>query len=819
MTYRKVGLHVSRRRFLKTGARLATLGALPVATLGQPLRPVRAASSADAMPDAKNLLDRPSFSINLGPFVVPEKVYHGNSILDYSGSIYCPARRAILIFGGGHAATPADVVLAYPLSRLIDGSGPEMKWQADYEPTPLATMAMVESITVDIPRFDANVPRAEIELQSFLGPVGTMLRLGKVSIVDAGGQPVTEFETFYWKKRRGLLFPKGTAAMQPFKVTFQFAKYLTTGGFWKVDRQVPAIRPVSRHTYEATIWSGAANRMLLLCGNNGASYFLPTAVADAATGGNCAVYDPATRQWSDTGVPGLGNQAVEDPVSGNVLTFSVGTYAVFDPRSNTVLRSGNIGQEIGFFSETYVYYPPDDRFYLLWGGTRDGPQKALEISIDRNTWRLSLQPINDVNFRPRAKNETTYRYDPASQLIVGSIQQERNGKTYAYGFKPLGRGRGQWLAQAVDGGGAGTQKHHAVYIPELRAHAFLSTVEKRTDLVLWRPDPKGWSAPADDSSPKAAISVGGRVVQSLQQACDIGGDITVGEGTISGQGAKITKAVRITGAGKDRTIIDGEGIAIEGKGVFDCWADASFKDLAVVNAAGDSGNIAAIRHEAGKLLLQRVVLRHCQNGVLGGKPSEATVEMDDCDVSDCGIDESGSTHGVYFSAIAKATVNNCRFDKIHIGHYIKSRARENQITRNILGVTFDDTKSFNIDICYGGKAIIKDNVLRQGANADNNRMISYGAEARFIAGTPLAERIGAAGHVADIAHNRFLSKSGGVGIHDAMPETATAVRVDVHGNQFHGLDAVSEGTRVHSSDNAVDSTVPLSLPSRFGKTA
>lgn len=800
----------SRRRFLAAGTGLAALGAFPPGALSQaaPPRGPRPSSGRNAL-EAKSELERKTFSIDLGPFVVPEAVYHGDSIRDYSGFIYCPLRRAILMFGGGHAATPADVVLNFSLSHLIDGTGREATWQADYAPTPLATMATMDTITLSIPPFNATVPRAEIELQSFLGPVGTMLRLGKVSISDANGQPVTGFETFYWKKKRGVLFAKGTPAPQPFKVTFQVAKYLTTGGFWKVDGEVPPIRPISRHTYEATIWSNAISKMLLLCGNNGASYFLPAPVADAATGGNCAAYEASTRTWEDTGIPGLGTQAVEDPVSGNILTFSNGTFAVYDPRRNSVLRTGSIGREVGFFAETYVYYPPTDRFYLLWSATREGAQKALEIALDRTTWNIATVPIDDVNYRPRTKSESTYRYDDASKLIVGSIQQERDGATYAYGFRPREHGRGQWLAQLVPGGGSGTQMHHAVYVSELRAHAFLTTIDKHTHLVLWRPDPAGWVEPVDNSGPKAVITVAGRVVPTLQAACNIGGDIRISAGTIYGQGAKITKAVRIIGDGKGKTTIDGEGVAIEGKGIFDCWADSTFADLTVMNAAGGSGNVAAIRHEDGKLLLRRVALRHCQNGILGGKPSDATVEMDDCDVSDCGIDESGGTHGVYFSAIAKATVNNCRFDNIHIGHYLKSRARENHITGNTLGVTFNDTKSFNIDICYGGRATISHNVLRQGPKGDNNCMISYGAEARFIAGTPLAERIASAGHVAEITGNRFLSTAGGTGIRNAMPETTPGVKLDVHANEFRGLGTVTQGTRINAFDNVIEKTAPV----------
>jgi hypothetical protein len=412
-------------------------------------------------------------------------------------------------------------------------------------------------------------------------------------------------------------------------------------------------------------------------------------------------------------------------------------------------------------------------------------------------------PIDDVNPRPRAHTETTYRYDPVVKLIVGGIQQESDGNTYAYGFRPNGPGKGQWSRQRIPGGGAGTQFHHAVYIPELRAHAFLTTVDKRTDLLLWRPDPAAWSTTAGDATPRASITVAGRTVASLQEACDIGGDVRIGAGTLRSQGAKITRPVRIRGAGRTATIIDGDGVAVEGKGVFDCWADASFADLAIVNAAGAAGNIAAIRHEAGSLALSGVMLRHCQNGILGGKPGGATLDMDDCDVLDCGIDESGATHGVYVSAIARASVRRCRFGNMHVGHYFKSRACENLLVDNVLGSDFGDTKSYNIDLCYGGRAMIIGNTLRQGKNCGNTCMISYGAEARFIGSESLAQRIANAGYVVEVRDNRFASTAGGIAFRNALPATITEVRIDIRDNTLAGLSAIAEGRYVTTGTNAV----------------
>jgi len=60
------------------------------------------------------------------------------SITAYSGYAYCPKVDALLLFGGGHAATPEDVVLRFPMDR--------MRWSADYVATPKASR-VAENLT------------------------------------------------------------------------------------------------------------------------------------------------------------------------------------------------------------------------------------------------------------------------------------------------------------------------------------------------------------------------------------------------------------------------------------------------------------------------------------------------------------------------------------------------------------------------------------------------------------------------------------------------------------------------------------------------
>src|SRR6185312_3342968 len=64
-------------------------------------------------------LDRKFFCVAIGPITGA-----ASTITDYSGFHYCPPADALLFFGGGHAATPEDVVLRFPIDAL--------QWSADY---------------------------------------------------------------------------------------------------------------------------------------------------------------------------------------------------------------------------------------------------------------------------------------------------------------------------------------------------------------------------------------------------------------------------------------------------------------------------------------------------------------------------------------------------------------------------------------------------------------------------------------------------------------------------------------------------------------
>ena len=52
---------------------------------------------------------------------------------DYSGFVYDPKNHQMLAFGGGHATTMTDAIVALPL-------GGDLVWKSLYQPTPCMLM-------------------------------------------------------------------------------------------------------------------------------------------------------------------------------------------------------------------------------------------------------------------------------------------------------------------------------------------------------------------------------------------------------------------------------------------------------------------------------------------------------------------------------------------------------------------------------------------------------------------------------------------------------------------------------------------------------
>lgn len=170
------------------------------------------------------------------------------------------------------------------------------------------------------------------------------------------------------------------------------------------------------------------------------------------------------------------------------------------------------------------------------------------------------------------------------------------------------------------------------------------------------------------------------------------------------------------------------GAAAEGKAI---WVikgnDATVENIAFLEAQVKDRNGAGIRLEGRNLTVRQCLFRDNQNGILTGsnKDSELHVERSEFDHNGFG---DGLSHNIYVGAIAKFTLHSSYSHRARMGHQVKSRAAENHILYNRLSDEESGHSSYLIDIPEAGTAYVIGNVLHQGPMAENNTLVSYGAE-------------------------------------------------------------------------------------------
>lgn len=151
-------------------------------------------------------------------------------------------------------------------------------------------------------------------------------------------------------------------------------------------------------------------------------------------------------------------------------------------------------------------------------------------------------------------------------------------------------------------------------------------------------------------------------------------------------------------------------------------------------------NGSGIRHEAGRLDVERSRFLESEQGILTANEPDLTLTVTRSDFSGLGDNDGGPSHGLYAGAIARLEVRECRFDRGTGGHYVKSRASENVVVDS----TFDDSRgratNYMIDVAGGGRGTISGNLFIQGENKENySAFIAIAAEVREHAGNLIIE--------------------------------------------------------------------------------
>ena len=202
-----------------------------------------------------------------------------------------------------------------------------------------------------------------------------------------------------------------------------------------LGRWVTTNQPFARHSYNMTLVSG---RRFYMMQNTGMPDYLDG--PQPAWGGRICWYDFDAGMWtysrnSSAATPWYyANAAVLDPVSGKILVLGLNAQAgagamwIFDPATDSIATGPSL-PDVGYSTDA-VYFPPNDRLYLMYG---DG--RVWEITYDRATPANStVVPLAVTGTAPSDTSTAGFAFDSVNNIIGGKVV---NGTFYA--FNPLSR--------------------------------------------------------------------------------------------------------------------------------------------------------------------------------------------------------------------------------------------------------------------------------------------------------------------------------------------------------------------------------------------
>jgi hypothetical protein len=234
--------------------------------------------------------------------------------------------------------------------------------------------------------------------------------------------------------------------------------------------------------------------------------------------------------------------------------------------------------------------------------------------------------------------------------------------------------------------------------------------------------------------------------QALAAAAD-GDEIEILSGTYKGAVGVITqKRLTLRGVG-ERPVFDADGRHAEGKAI---WVirhgEVLIENIEFRGARVPDANGAGIRFEKGRLTVRGCRFVDNQNGLLTANFNDAELRIVDSEFAQAVRQVGSLPHLLYIGRIARAEISGSRFHQGFEGHLIKSRARVNRISYNLIFDGPGGGASYEIDLPNGGDAVIVGNLIGQSRETQNPVMVSFGAEGKAWDGNRLL-----------MAHNTLVS--------------------------------------------------------------
>jgi hypothetical protein len=217
-----------------------------------------------------------------------------------------------------------------------------------------------------------------------------------------------------------------------------------------------------------------------------------------------------------------------------------------------------------------------------------------------------------------------------------------------------------------------------------------------------------------------------------------GDTILVDAGTYLNDFVTVTASLHIVGVG-GKARFEGNQHIPNGKAILiDRAEDLTLENLQFVGAEAHDGNGAGIRYEWGTLTVRNCDFIDNEEGILGGRVPGGRVFIDGSNFQHNGSGD-GQTHGLYIGVVDSLTVTNSNFVDTVLGSHLKSRAARTDIANSRFIDGPGGNTNYDIDLCDGGIATVRNSVIAKSAEADNRALIHFGGEVSDPEGSLLVE--------------------------------------------------------------------------------
>ena len=300
----------------------------------------------------------------------------------------------------------------------------------------------------------------------------------------------------------------------------------------------------------------------------------------------------------------------------------------------------------------------------------------------------------------------------------------------------------------------------------------------------------------------ATLTVGaGRqysTISSAVAAAANGDLIQIQAGTYTNDFATINKSVTLQGVGGMAKLV-ATTPPPNGKAILTTQANVTLDHIELTGAKVADMNGAGVRVEGASLTVLNSYIHDNQDGILGNSGT-GTVTIRNSEIAHNGAGD-GYSHNIYVSGAALNIQDSYIHDAV-IGHEVKSRSLSTTISGSRIQ-NEDGSGSYNVDLPNGGKAVLTNNVIEQGARSDNPAIVSFGVEGAVIAGSSLEMRD-------NTVINDYASTSAKLLV-NATSTTATIANTKVFGlsaSQIASGPAAVSGTTTLTSEPSLDPGSP-----------